>query len=97
MNYNELKNLVAYLKQVMRCPRCKKNFLTKNIFILGVLPTEGIFQLNCSNCGDSIIVNAGLKSQPSKSSVINKNDVKKMKSFLNNFNGDFKKLFKSSK
>ncbi len=97
MNYKDLKELVRYLKEVTKCPHCKKRFIERDISILATLPAEAVFQLDCHNCHNTILVNIGMNNQEEISPGINKDDINSMRSFLSEFNGDFKQLFKPSK
>lgn len=97
MNYEDLKELVRYLKRLVKCSGCKKNFIDKDISVLATISHEGIFQLECSKCENIMLVNIGLKSGRQHRSLITKNDILDMHNFLEEFNGNFKELFKSSK
>lgn len=97
MNYVDLKDLIRYLKELVTCTNCKKKFFNKDISILAILPTEGVFQLNCHNCEHTMLVNIGMKNHFHPKTNITNRDVLSMQKFLEEFNGDFKKLFKSSK
>ena len=96
MQYNDLKDLVQYLKETTKCPSCRRNYLNKNINVLAILPSEVIIQLECHKCHSSTLVTAG-KNLDTPATVINKNDIIDMHNFLTGFNGDFKTLFKSPK
>jgi hypothetical protein len=97
MNYKDLKHLVQYLKEMVKCAECKKRFTDNEISILATLPIEGVFQLDCNKCGHSMLVNVGMKGFDENKKAISKDDILDMHSFLNKFNGDFKSLFKPSK
>ena len=98
MNYKDLKELIKYLREVTKCPHCKKAFSEKDVYILATLPTEAVFQLECNGCHNTLLVNIGLNNnQEHTNTTINKEDINKMHEFLVEFNGDFKELFKPSK
>lgn len=69
----------------------------KEITVIVTTEEEGIFSLKCNKCGMVTLANAGLEYERRHNSVISKKDVNEMHEFLESFNGDFKKLFKSSK
>lgn len=96
MRYDKLKHLVQHLKQTLPCSQCGKKFLYKNIKVIITTDDEGIFSLKCKSCGALTMANAGLETGRKHSSVISNKDVSEMHDFLENFNGDFKKIFKSS-
>lgn len=97
MNYEDLKELIRYLKKVTKCSECNGRFIDNDVFILATLPLEAIFQLNCRSCENTMLVNIGIKYERDHRSLITKEDVEKMHNFLGNFNGDFKNLFNHSK
>lgn len=96
MNYKDLKELIKYLRDVTKCPHCKKVFLESDVSILATLPTEAVFQLDCHNCHNTLLVNIGLNNHNQTNSVISSDDISNMHEFLTEFNGDFKQLFKPS-
>ena len=97
MNYEDLKELIRYLKKVTKCPECNGRFLDKDVSVLATLPMEAIFQLSCSKCKNTMLVNIGIKYERDHRSIVTEKDVEDMHKFLGNFNGDFKKLFNHSK
>ncbi|MFC1655677.1 hypothetical protein ACFL3C_02300 [Patescibacteria group bacterium] len=97
MNYKDLKELVKYLKEVTKCPHCKKRFVERDVSILATLPAEAVFQLDCHSCHNTILVNIGMDNQDKIGSSISDEDINSMRDFLSEFNGDFKQLFKPSK
>lgn len=96
MRYDKLKHLVQHLKRTLPCTHCDKSFMYKDIKIIITTDDEGIFSLECTKCGYVTMANAGLQPERRHNSVISKRDVNEMTDFLDSFNGDFKKLFKSS-
>lgn len=96
MRYDKLRHLVQHLKKTLPCTKCGKTFLYKDITVIITTEEEGIFSLKCSKCGVVTLANAGLEYERRHNSVISKKDVNEMHEFLESFNGDFKKLFKSS-
>ncbi|MCD6109892.1 hypothetical protein J7J83_04000 [bacterium] len=97
MNYEDLKEVIHYLKKITKCSECNGHFTDKDISILATLPFEAIFQLNCKKCGNTMLVNIGIKPEREHRSIVTENDVENIRNFLGSFNGDFKKLFNHSK
>lgn len=97
MDYEDLKELIRYLKKVTKCSECNGHFLDRDVSVLATLPLEAIFQLNCRKCDNTMLVNIGIKYERDHRSIVTKEDIRSMRSFLGNFNGDFKNLFNSSK
>ena len=97
MRYDKLRHLVQHLKQTLPCTKCGKKFLYKNIKVIITTDDEGIFSLKCKSCGALTMANAGLETEREHHSIISKKDVSEMHDFLEDFNGDFKKIFKSYK
>ena len=96
MRYDKLKHLVQHLKKTLPCTGCGKTFFYKDITVVITTEEEGIFSLKCRKCGVVTFANAGLEYERRHNSVVSKRDVNEMHEFLDSFNGDFKKLFKSS-
>ena len=97
MSYEDLKEVIRYLKRVTKCSECNGRFLDKDVSVLATLPFEAIFQLNCKKCGNTMLVNIGLKPEREHRSIVTEDDVENIHNFLHTFNGDFKNLFNHSK
>ncbi len=107
MDINEIQNAVKHLVQTSKCLNCGKNYEEKNINILTTMQQEGLFELRCHSCNASTIVTVLMtpeselnkkiehkKHQPVKqNSEVSGNDILDIKNFLNNFDGNFKKIF----
>lgn len=94
MNYENLKILVKYLKDMVKCQGCHKAFKDSEIMLLVTLPADAVFELTCSECKTSVLVNLSMQPVDNNSPIITNNDILDMHNFLQQFNGDFKKLFK---
>lgn len=71
--------------------------MNKAISILFTTPMEGVFQLDCAACKQSMIVSITMNNdRPHKSIAdrITKQDIEDIHTFLEKFDGDFKTLFK---
>ena len=105
MNFEQLKELIKYIKKVVTCPHCNEKYTNKNIEILGTMPLEGLFHLRCHGCDSQVLVNVIINPKKDKHKgkkidiitrdhrKISQDDILDVRNFLNNFNGDFKKLF----
>lgn len=102
MDIHELKNAIRHVQKKCKCTECQQRFKQKDISIVAATKAEALFELKCQKCGLITIitvVNTILKEPefaPVSSNVhaISSNDVLDMKNLLNNFDGNFKKLFK---
>ena len=90
-----LKQLISYLTANVECPQCKKHYSENEILILATLPSEAVFELVCGKCNVTTLVNlAMLPENKKKGLYITKKDITAMHDFLEQFNGDFKQIFK---
>ena len=105
MNYDELKYAIQHVKKTCKCVSCKRNFINADIHVIACTNDEALMELRCDQCACSTIVtvsiNSGLevteKNTHRQHRSISKNDILDMKNFLNNFDGNFKKIFKQTK
>lgn len=106
MNYPEMENVVKHLKKTSKCLQCGSGYDLEDISIIASTKTEGLFETRCKKCECSTIVTVMLapeleiKNQKMKEASqarthggISQNDILDMKNFLNNFDGNFKKIF----
>ncbi len=107
MNFKEIRNIVNHLIKTSKCKDCKKTFKQEDINILATTKTEGLFEIKCPKCNTITIINVILNSnKPEEDDVnikyspynrthrkISYNEVLDIKNFLNNFDGNFKKIF----
>ena len=94
MHYEDLKQMVGYLKDMVKCTKCHSPFEDKDILILATLPTEVIFECVCQKCKNATLANLVMQPLGKNEPIISKKEITEMHDFLNVFNGDFKKLFK---
>jgi transcription initiation factor IIE alpha subunit len=104
MNYKELKEITKQLKKTIPCNVCQKKFVDEDLQVISTYQQEGLFQFNCSNCKNQLMVHVSIMFQNEEKSAnfniksrsadqVNPNEVLDMHNFLNKFNGDFKELF----
>ena len=111
MNYKELKEAIKYIQKSCKCLDCKKSYTEHDIFIIATTSNEALFELKCHNCGLVTIITM-INQKNDESSIqksqhnlvghrphngVSQNDVLDVKNFLNHFDGNFKKFFKSKK
>ncbi|MCK9186604.1 hypothetical protein M0P48_04160 [Candidatus Gracilibacteria bacterium] len=101
MNINELKSTVKQLTETCECLGCKTKYVENKINVIATTKNEGLFEMHCEKCHATslvtVIVNKtirleGQQRKHSKIESITKNDVLDMKNFLQNFDGNFKKI-----
>lgn len=97
MNFEDLKELIEHIKAKVPCSNCDYHYIDEDISVIVTLPLEGIFSLNCNKCGATTLANVGIATETTHRTIVTKKDVSEMHEFLENFNGDFKSLFKSHK
>ena len=111
MRFSEIKNALKHLIKTTKCLNCQSLYELDNINIIATTKAEGLFEMHCGNCHTSSIVTVILTPEQEKMEVkqpdtfesefhpgqISPNDILDLKLFLNNFDGDFKKLFPNEK
>lgn len=107
LNYQEFKEIMAYIKRSVKCSHCKKKCVDDKIYIVGYMYNELALHMICSECGNNIVVKVTLHDDSEMernmsisqqdAPPISHNDVIDIHNFLNNFNGDFKKAFSHNK
>ncbi len=111
MKFSEIKNALKHLAKTSSCLHCKAKYELDDINVVATTKTEGLFEMQCTNCKTSTIVTVLLapeievKNQNSQNSQrqhqgiqeISENDVLDIKNFLNKFDGNFKRIFTSEK
>ncbi len=111
MLYSEFRSLVEQLIREVTCPSCKSKHTEADMTILGSFKDEIYLHIKCPKCNTQSLVNAainryrelrkhqGLKIRNlgEKVGPITRNEVVEIHNFLENFDGDFKKLFSQQK
>lgn len=99
MNFKLLKLLIFNIKQTVKCQFCNKRLSDKDISVKSTDKTGALIECNCQKCEKNFKIDAKLhkfKPQNTRShKPINSIEINSMKEFLNDFNGDFKSIFKS--
>lgn len=109
MNFKDVQNAAKHLKKTCKCQSCndKKGYSLEDISIIATTKIEALFELTCPACGATSIVTVfsdphfEVKSPSSfegrRHKKVSQNDILDMKNFLNNFDGNFKKIFSKKK
>ncbi|PIZ75303.1 hypothetical protein COY05_04175 [Candidatus Peregrinibacteria bacterium CG_4_10_14_0_2_um_filter_38_24] len=100
MNTNEIKSTVKQLTETCECLSCKTKYKENKINVIATTKKEGLFEMHCDKCHSTSLVTVMINKitqlegqrQHSKIESISKNDVLDMKNFLQNFDGNFKKI-----
>jgi len=101
MNHQDLLELIKNIQQMMRCPRCGKNYNFEEIEVKGQVDDAAILmQLICNSCGTPVLAtiigpmpNAEKQNQQRAKSPISSDDLIQFHQELQKFKGDFKSLF----
>jgi hypothetical protein len=105
MNLQELSEIIKYVRKESSCPKCKRKYNFQDISIIASTKFECLLELRCQYCKTSVLsdIVATPKNKVDTRNVplishimrenITDNDILDVKNFLNNFDGDFKKLF----
>jgi len=104
MNFDEIKNTIDHLKKTCKCPECSGLYRDQDINIIATTNIEGMMEMRCEKCHLSTLVTViitpaalEIKEQNHRThKSISNNDILDVKNFLNNFDGDFKKVFSKS-
>jgi len=111
MNLNELVSIIKHVRKNSSCPNCKKRYNTQNISILASTKFECLLELKCPYCKKTALTDivATPKKGPEAFEALNNiplinrvirdgvtnNDILDVKNFLDDFDGNFEKLFHS--
>ncbi len=66
MNFNELQQIVKYIRKSMPCPNCKKTYYSQDIEVLSTFDDQGLYHLNCHNCQNQLLVHVTVSEQETK-------------------------------
>lgn len=101
MNFEDLVHIIDHIRETINCMRCQSEFNDQDINVMACTSNEALLELKCPKCELSTIVTASLnpkleiREQPRTHQTITENEVLDIKNFLQGFDGDFKKIFKS--
>lgn len=111
MRFSEIKNALKHLIKTTTCLHCQGLYDLDGINVIATTKAEGLFEMHCNHCHSSSIMTVVLTPETEKMETkqqntyetefrpeqISPNDILDLKLFLNNFDGDFKKLFPNEK
>lgn len=108
MNIKLLKEVIRHLKRHVHCPTCQQEYGNANINIIGALPDQAVFHLQCRRCQGNIFLSTVVQNnrkqrkiehhpheESSENSKISKDEVLDMHNFLKKFDGNFRQQFKT--
>lgn len=102
MNLKELTEIIQHVRKTTECPHCKRKYNTQDISVLASTKFECLLELKCHYCKKTALTDiVATPKKPNNVPLINQvitnrityNDILDVKNFLDNFDGDFKKLF----
>lgn len=97
---NNLLNILKGAQKVLFCPVCKRKYELGEIKLRGFFDNIYILQTSCTNNHGPIIMTVIVhnyrekKTLRSQQKYISNQDINELKNTLDNFNGDFKNLWK---
>lgn len=107
MDYNELKEVIKYIKKTVPCSDCNRKFTDEGVKLVSQMGNDLLFHFTCANCGNQLLIHVTLSDQPQNpnrlkidthsASNISHDEVLDIHNFLNKFNGDFRSLFTINK
>lgn len=100
MNIYDLSTVIDNIHKKCKCA-CNKKYNVKDIHIIATTSNEALIEMHCRNCDIVTIITVMLNPEMEIKNQniqrdhkqITKNDILDVKNFLNNFDGDFKKIF----
>jgi len=103
MDYNELKEIIKYVKKTVPCGECERKFTDEGIKLVSQMGNDLLFHFTCANCGNQLMIHVTLseheqnpnrlKINTHNTNMISHDEVLDIHNFLNKFNGDFRSLF----
>lgn len=112
MNEKEFLKLIEALRNTLRCPLCGKIYDPNEVRFLGSVNTAYLLEMNCKECELIVMATVLLNPNKNRVELIKKvthsgenttgplissDELINAHKFFDNFNGDFKALFKSEK
>ena len=95
MNHQELYKLLLTVQKNVKCPQCGKGYDLSLIEIRGIVDSIVFLELSCKGHMPLLAtVSLSKKPQETKREKVTSDDLIEIHKKLNNFNGDFEKLFK---
>lgn len=109
MKLSHLTEIVKNVQRVLTCPKCGKHFADETIDIVDITGDRGLFSAHCIQCNSSTLISMGIREFRQKIAAREKQvrkvtlakvspaDIIEMKNFLENFDGNFKKILAEPK
>ncbi|MFH1546835.1 MAG: hypothetical protein ABIE14_05685 [Patescibacteria group bacterium] len=104
MKLSHLTEIVKNVSRTLTCPKCGKQFAGDTVDVVDITGDRGLFSAHCLHCNSATLVAMSIRDfrqkiakrerQISKVAIgkISPADVVEMKNFLEDFDGDFKKV-----
>ncbi len=104
MRLSHLTEIVKNVAAALTCPKCSKHFTSETVDVVDITGDRGLFSAHCLHCNSATLVAMSIRDfrqkiakrekQISKVAIgkISPADVVEMKNFLEEFDGDFKKV-----
>lgn len=105
MKISHLTEIVKNVQRTLGCPKCGNGFADNSIDVVDITADRGLFSAHCLQCNSSTLVSMNIREFRQKIAKREKQirkvavgkvapaDVVEVKNFLEDFDGDFKKLF----
>ncbi len=72
MNFNELSQIIKYLRKTLPCSHCNEPYANENIEVLSTFDDQGLFNLNCYKCQNQLLVHITISDEEKHISEPNK-------------------------
>ena len=107
MKLNHLTAIVKNVQATLKCPKCGARFIGEMVDVVDITADRGLFSAHCRQCNSATLVSMNIREfrqkvakrekQISKIAFtkISPADVVEMKNFLDDFDGNFKKVLQS--
>ena len=104
MKLSHLTEIVKNVSAVLRCPKCGKHFVSDAVDVVDITGDRGLFSGHCLHCNSATLVAMNIREFRQKIAKREKQiakvafakiapaDVVEMKNFLEDFDGDFRRI-----
>lgn len=109
MNFQDLRIIIRQIKKNINCPKCKGKYSDQDIEVIGTLGDEHtFFHAVCPKCEAEAVINVAIQMNDMEINIpelkklanniskekVSINEILDIHNFLDNFDGDFKDLFR---
>ncbi|MCF7845858.1 MAG: hypothetical protein K9L85_01340 [Candidatus Peribacteraceae bacterium] len=108
MKLSHLTEIVKNVAAVLKCPKCGKHFVSDAVDVVDITGDRGLFSGHCLHCNSATLVAMNIREFRQKIAKREKQiskvalgkiapaDVVEMKNFLEDFDGDFRKVLEQT-